>query len=358
MFNNFSKKVVFMVLPMAAALMLTGCDDEEAAVSAGAETIDLAQTEDLFTQPIQANPLTSDPSVVVVRVNGEDITRGEILQVVGAALQRMGGQIPPQQLQQVQGQLYQQFKNDLINKKLLDAAIAAAQVSVADEDIFSELNNLRSRVPAGQDLDAALAAQGSNIEELSENIKKDLATRQFLESQLAGVAGATEGEAQEFYGANPDNFAKPEKVAASHILVKFDAEDTEESKAAKKAQLEKVRSDILAEIVNFEDAAKTHSGCPSGATGGSLGTFGKGQMVPAFEVAAFSQEIDEVGDVIETKFGYHIIKVTEHQDEGVVAFEEAKEQLLAYLTSQKKQQAVVDYVQSLRDGATIEEIAQ
>jgi peptidyl-prolyl cis-trans isomerase C len=80
-------------------------------------------------------------------------------------------------------------------------------------------------------------------------------------------------------------------------------------------------------------------------------------MVPEFEVAAFTQEIDEIGDVIETQFGYHIVVVTERIEEGTVSFDEAKEQIIAYLSGQKKQEAVATYIQTLRDSATIEEIA-
>jgi peptidyl-prolyl cis-trans isomerase C len=79
-------------------------------------------------------------------------------------------------------------------------------------------------------------------------------------------------------------------------------------------------------------------------------------MVPEFEVAAFTQEPGEIGEIIETQFGYHIIKVTDHQEEGAMDFEQTKEQLIGYLTNQKKQQAVLDYIASLRDSATIEEM--
>ena len=141
---------------------------------------------------------------------------------------------------------------------------------------------------------------------------------------------------------------------ASHILIKFEETDTDETKAAKKVQIEKIRADIISGTNTFEEAATAHSDCPSKAQGGSLGNFGKGQMVPEFEVAAFTQEIDEVGDVVETQFGYHIIKVTDHQEAGVVPYEESKEQLMVFLTGQKKQEAVSAFIKSLRDSATIE----
>ncbi|MCF7818769.1 MAG: peptidylprolyl isomerase, partial [Kiritimatiellales bacterium] len=236
--------------------------------------------------------------------------------------------------------------------------IAAANVEVTTNDLAKAMDEIRASVPEGQDLDSALAQAGTTLEKLTENVKEQLATRKFLEAKTEGVAPATEEEAKEFYDSNPDRFKKPENVSASHILIKFDENDTDETKAAKKAQLAKIRTDIIAGTNTFEEAAQEFSGCPSSAQGGALGTFGKGQMVPEFEVAAFSQEKGEVGDIVETQFGYHIIKVTDHQEESVVSFDEAKDSIIAYLTGQKKQKVVSDYIKSLRDSATIEEITQ
>lgn len=359
MFNKFAKTTILLTLPIASLLVLTGCEEEETA-AATTEQVDLSQTEDLFSQPIQPNPLTTDPSTVIVRVNGEDVTRGEILEAMNATLQQLAGRgVPPQQLQQMQAQLYNNVQEQLITKKLMDAAIAAANVVVADADVEAELKkiyenfNLQSNTE-GQTLESTLEAQGASIEELSANIKEQLATQKFLEGKTADIADATEADAKEFYDSNPERFTKPEGVSASHILIKFEEADTDETKAEKKAQLVKIRTDIIAETTTFEDAAKTHSGCPSSAQGGSLGTFGKGQMVPEFEVAAFTQEKDEIGDVVETSFGYHIIKVTDRQEEGVVEFEESKEQITTFLSGQKKQEVISAFIKSLRDSATIE----
>ncbi len=363
MFNNLVKKKFMLIIPVAAALTLAGCKEEEAASVPTPEPVDLAATEDLFAAPVKANPLTSDPSSVIVRVNGEDITRGEILELMNVAMQQFAGRVPPQQMQALQGQMYEQIKNDLISKKLIDAAVAEAGIEVTEEEVMEAIETIKAQpMPNGMTFEAALAAQGTTLEEVKKNIATEMATRKFIESKTEGVAEATEAEAKEFYDSNPDRFKKPEGVTASHILLTFDDSLTNEveiaaMKAEKKAELEKVRGEIIAGNITFEDAAQAHSGCPSAAQGGSLGTFGKGQMVPPFEIAAFTQEIDEVGDVVETQFGYHVIKVTERTEEGVVSFEESQEQIIAFLSGQKKQEAVQDFIKSLRDVATIEEIA-
>ncbi len=355
MFDNFVNKRIMLVLPVAAALVISGCKENDAAAPM-AEPVDLSQTEDLFTAPVKPNPLTTDPETVVVRVNGEDITRGEIMEMMDMAMRQFAGRVAPEQLQQMQGQIYNKIKEDLITQKLITAAITAANIVVDDAKVEETIASIKESIPEGQTLEGALEERGQTLEELRTNIKEDLAAQELIAQQTANLEDVPEAEAKEFYDANPDQFVKPESVTASHILIQFEDSDTDETKAEKKAKLEQIRENIIADTVTFEDAAHESSDCPSSARGGDLGTFGKGQMVPEFEDAAFSQEIGAVGPIIETQFGYHIVKVAERQEETTVDFEEVKDQLIQYLTNQQKQKAVSEYLAGLRDSATIEEM--
>lgn len=92
-----------------------------------------------------------------------------------------------------------------------------------------------------------------------------------------------------------------QKVRASHILVKDGA------------QCAALRSEILDAGADFAALAKQYSQCPSGQKGGDLGFFGRGQMVPSFEAAAFEQPVGEVGECVDTNFGSHLILVQERQ---------------------------------------------
>lgn len=370
MFNKITKTTILIMFPVASLLALTGCESDEA-VAPVAEPVDLTQVEDLFEQPLKPTP-PPEPSTVVVRVNGEEITYGEIQNGTAAIIQqelqriyiqaaKAGQQIPPQQMQQIQQklqsspQILEQSQDMLITQKLMDAAVAAANIEVAEEDIAAELEKRRASIPPGQDFETLLGAQGMTVEEFTASMKEQMAIHEFLTSKTEGVEDATEAEAKEYYEANPDHFKRPENVTASHILIKFEEADTDEIKAGKKAKLEKIRTDIIATTISFGDAAKEHSDDPGSApNGGEYKNIRKGQMVPEFDEATFSQEVDEIGDVIETSFGYHIIKVSEHQKEGIVEFEEAKESIINGLTGQKKQDAVNAFIKSLRDGAKIE----
>jgi peptidyl-prolyl cis-trans isomerase C len=91
------------------------------------------------------------------------------------------------------------------------------------------------------------------------------------------------------------------QVRASHLLV------------ADEAACQQLREAIVAETTTFADAAKQNSSCPSGKQGGDLGFFGRGQMVPEFEQAAFSQEVGVVSQPIRTQFGWHLLVVTDEK---------------------------------------------
>ena len=315
--------------------------------------IDLSKTEDLFSAPMQPNPLTNDPEAVVVRVNDIEIKRGEIIELVNLTMQRIGGQVPPQQLPQLQQQIYTRVKNDIINAKLIEIAVQSSDIQVSEADIEAEITTIRESLPEGKTLEELLAVQENTLAELKSDIRNQLASRMLFEQQVVDVPNANEVDAKTFYDENPTNFQTPEQVTASHILIAASDDASEDPKAT----LEEIRASIIAGGTSFAEAAAAHSSCPSSANGGSLGTFGKGQMVPEFEIAAFTQEIGEVGDIVETQFGYHIIQVSERTEEGTIAFQTAKDQIIEFLTNQSKQQVISSYIESLRDQATIEEVS-
>ena len=173
------------------------------------------------------------------------------------------------------------------------------------------------------------------FKQLLESARKDLMAQFAMNKVMQGVA-VSEEECKEFYSANPQNFQKGESVRAKHILV--DEEET--------------CKEILAAIQNgeqdFEAAAKEHSTCPSGQQGGDLGSFGRGQMVPEFEQAAFDAEIGQVIGPVKTQFGYHLIQVTEKTEASAIPYEEVAAQIKDEILRQKQNEAYTAKVKELR----------
>ena len=131
------------------------------------------------------------------------------------------------------------------------------------------------------------------------------------------------------------------QARASHILVK-----TEED-----AQRIMKR---LADGEDFAAVAKRFSSCPSRKNGGDLGWFDKGQMVPEFEKAAAALKLGELSDVVESPFGYHIIKVIDRKPADTVKFADVKDKIEDYLKSQKAQKPMSDYVEKIKKEVKVE----
>ena len=168
-------------------------------------------------------------------------------------------------------------------------------------------------------------------------LKDNLLVNYAADKVISAVSPATDAEAEKFYQENTDKFVGQESVAASHILV-----DTEE-------RANEILSKITAGEVSFEDAAREHSSCPSGQAGGSLGEFGRGQMVPEFEDAAFSMQVGEISRVpVKTQFGYHLIKLTAKTEAAPTPFAEVKEPIKNMLTSEKQKKAFESKINQLK----------
>mgnify|MGYP005621613619 FL=1 len=317
---------------------------------------------DIETAPVSEPAATPAANKkIAIRVNDEVITQADLEEMANTMLQQYQAQTQGAPISdEIKAQALKSAEDNAITEKLIAIAVAGSGIVVSDEEVESTIAQIKSSIPDGMTFEAALASQDMTLEALKENIKNDMAARQLFESQTKDVPAATEADAKAFYDGNLQNFqspASPANASASHILLSFEQGEDDAAKAAKKAQLEAIRADIVAKTTTFEDAAKAHSGCPSGAQGGSLGQFGKGQMVPEFEAAVFSQDVDAVSEVVETSFGYHIIKVTDRQEAGepsTTTFAEAKDQILNYLTQNAKGEVAQAYIKSLRDAATIQ----
>jgi peptidyl-prolyl cis-trans isomerase C len=356
-----TKIVGFFVTVSALALLTAGCSKEMKKESAketspaapAAQTVDLTQkAPDLFEQPIKPNPLALSPEEVVVTVDGEKITHGEIMQGVQMNMMQMSRKVPPQQLSKMAGQMYQNVTDTLIANILLTKAAEKSSLVVNDEDLTKEVAQIEANAPAGTSLKDALAENKINFDEWKNDLRKQMLVRKLVEEKTANVTNATATEVTKFYEENVDSFKVPENVTASHILLAFKPEDTDVTKAVKKKEIEKIRADILAGA-DFAAVAGEKSDCPSGKRGGDLGSFARGQMVPEFETAAFSQEVGAVGNVVETQFGYHLIKVTDRQQAGIRPLTQVKDQLQEYLTGKKKQEALMAYIEDLKGKADV-----
>ncbi|TIC87034.1 peptidylprolyl isomerase [Crenobacter intestini] len=173
-----------------------------------------------------------------------------------------------------------------------------------------------------------------------------------LDKELA-YTPVSEEDALAFYQQYPEQFSQGDSAEARHILFAAGADDFADSMV--KAKAEGVLAELQTNPERFETLAREHSTCPSGQQGGSLGRFGRGQMVPEFEQAVFGTAAGELAPaLVKTQFGYHIVQVDARHEGGSVSFDEIKPRLVQYLNEMAGRKAMHEYLASLVRDAKIE----
>jgi peptidyl-prolyl cis-trans isomerase C len=164
------------------------------------------------------------------------------------------------------------------------------------------------------------------------------------------ITDPDEAACQQYYDNNPQSFVRGETLEGSHIL--FKAGETE---PVDTVLANAVLAEVKANPEKFEELARQHSSCPSGQQGGNLGQFGRGQMVPEFEQVAFSLNEGEIAaDLVETRFGLHIIRAGSKAEGAMVSFDEVKAKLAEFLSDVATRRAMNQYLQTLVNAAKIE----
>ncbi len=201
------------------------------------------------------------------------------------------------------------------------------------QQYLDQLINMRLFTKLGEELKLE---ETEDFKLVLENTKKDILS-QLAVSVILKEVEASEEDLLEYFQLNKEHFGTSARVSAKHILM----EDLE--------AIEDVKKEIESGNKSFEDAAKEFSTCPSKERGGNLGEFGKGQMVPEFEKAAFEGEIGTIIGPVQTQFGYHLIKVEKKVDAVIPEFEDVKEHVRAELLEKKQTVAYRQKLQELRE---------
>ncbi len=243
----------------------------------------------------------------------------------------------------------------LINRELLYQESQHKGIKVEEKKINDQLDTLKKRFSGEVEYQAALKKMNITEDELKSQIREGMAIQQFVDNYLVQKIEISESEVMDFYKNNPDMFKQPEQIKASHILIKVDSQADEATKGQANQKIREIQKKIEAGQ-DFASLATEFSEGPSNANGGDLGYFSRGQMVKPFEDAAFKLKSGEVSDIVETRFGYHLIKVVDKKPESTVSYDNVKDKITQYLEQDKKGKAVKADIEKLRQKAVIERL--
>lgn len=288
----------------------------------------------------------------VAVVNGSVITQKDFnreMDFVQRRFASMGKAFDESQLPVIRREVLE----GLINAELLYQESQRKGIIVEEVAINERFKIVKQRFPNEDQFKTELAKMDLSEAELRSQIARGLAIREFITGQFVAKAIVSSEEARSYYDDHPELFKQPEQVRARHILIKVDPGADESQRAEARKKIEEIQHKLQGGE-DFGTLAKEFSQGPSSTRGGDLGYFRRRQMVKPFEEAAFALERGEVSEPVETKFGYHLIKLLDRKPETVIPYEDMKGRIEEYLKDKKTEKEVNLYVEGLKKNAKVE----
>jgi len=238
--------------------------------------------------------------------------------------------------------------NQSINELLLLQESEKRSILVDDAMISSEIEAFKEQNGLDdKDLELILVKQNMTLSELKDIVKKKLAVRQLLNQSVLKDISITDAQANDYYVNNIDKFQEPEKVKVSHILVMTSPNMTEDVAQQKILSINKsLNKDNFCQLVTeYSDDTGSKASC-------GIYTFTRGEMVPEFEEASFSLSTGKTA-IVQSMYGYHLIKKLEHYPAQVLNFSDVKEEIVQILSDTQAQEKFDAFMVQIREKAVI-----
>jgi len=291
---------------------------------------------------------------IIARVNNQIITRSDYVREQ-QQLKEEAQQQDPAHADKIVSESQKDVLRGLVDRQLLlekgkDMGITA------DADLTKKLDEMRKqmKLESMEDLEKAAQAQGISFEDFKQNLRTEIITQQVISREVGGRITVSKEEQQKYYEQHKSELERPEQIKLSEILVSTDQAGDEQQKLA---EVQAKADDLLKQIKaggNFDELAKKESQGPSAAQGGDLGYFKRGTLAKQLEDTTFALQKGQVSDVIRTKQGFVILKVTDHQTAGIPPMSEVEQGLQERVYMTKLQPALREYLKRLREEAFID----
>jgi len=239
----------------------------------------------------------------------------------------------------------------LIGQELLwQAAVENGSVAT-DAEVTQELERIRAQFEDELSFDNRIREGGHTRSSFRRDLKHRLSAQKWIRANIR--VSVDDAEVEQFYQQNRQQFAIPEQVRASHILLQLNDASSDTDRKNARELLEKIRRQIDSGA-DFAALAREHSQDSSASRGGDLGYFTPGQMVEAFERAAFALAPGKISEIVETRFGLHLILVTDKLPPSFYAQREVAERIRNHLYQQKYEASIQATVDRLKGQTDIE----
>ena len=286
---------------------------------------------------------------VVARVNGQPLTGQDLESAIRRELASIGNPEWGALRVEYRNELVYSGVTSLINSRLLYEKAVSSGTRATDAEVDAEMQAIAKNYSNDAELNAALAKQFLNRDSLKQRLEQDLTTAKYLNSLTDAIAVTSE-EISKTYAENPELFAHPDLIRASHILLRSD------EKPELDAQVKERAENLLARAKKGEDfakLAKENSVDSTASEGGDIGYAAKEGLDADFSGAVFSMSVGEIR-LVKTTYGYHVVKLTDKKKEGVAPLEDVRESLANAIKMQKAQTELQNTIAQLQEQAKIE----
>jgi len=294
---------------------------------------------------------------IVARVNNQIITQSEFTHSK-EELRKEAQQQDPVNAEKLVAERDKDVLRDLIDQELLLGKGKDLGIT-ADTEVIKKLDEMRKdmKLDSMEELEKAAQSQGVSFEDFKQNLRNQIITQQVIGKEVGSRLNINKDDEKKFYDEHKAELEQPESVRLSEILVSTEAKPKDSADEAKRLEAAQAKADdLLAQIrkgAKFEDVAKKGSDGPTAAQGGDLGDFKRGTLAKEIEEKTFAMKANEVSDVIHTKQGFIILKVTEHRSAGIPPLSEIEPRIQDALYMKRLQPALREYLTKLREDAYI-----
>ncbi|MGP8173502.1 MAG: peptidylprolyl isomerase [Terracidiphilus sp.] len=322
-------------------------------------TLLLASSTPAQTHPAApASPYGGTPvEEIIARVNDQIITRSDY----DRAMKELDDEARQHgaTMQQI-SEAHQELLRNLIDQQLWLSKGKELGIN-GETELIQKLNDIRKQynLETLEDLEKAAKEQGVSYEDFKANIRNGIITQLVMRDQVGRKVQITPGEVQRYFEEHKQEYAQPESVSLSEILVSVPAPaaGAQPDDAATLAPAKAKADDIEAKLHaggDFTQLAKTFSEGPTAAEGGDLGQYRRGTMAKVLEDQTFALKPGQYTDPIRTRQGFVILKVTQHVPGGVPAFKDVEQQVEDAFFTSRMEPAMRDYLTTMREQAYID----
>lgn len=282
-----------------------------------------------------------------IKINGEPIPEEAVQYEMRRLVQFYSEHMNTEELKAHLPEMKQKAVDQVVGAKLLMNEADKLDIQVPQKDVDARLKGMKDDVGGDDAFAEVLKKQNIDEAQVIDGIQRGKRMDLLIEQITQGLDDPTEDEIDKHFDEHAEDYFRQDRVQAQHILLKPASEKLEDRQTSKSKLMELRNRIQLGE--KFDDIASQFSECPSGGkSGGSLGWFARGMMIPEFDDAVFAMELEELSDVVETPLGFHLIRLNGVEEGGPVTLDEVADKVREYLRHGKRGRIISAHVEDLK----------